>query len=80
LNSGDVYSWAKWEALGKKLYQESFQRVQNFLLGCCKSKSLIAKPKIELWDAPHNTMIENNKNMYPQQQAPISLCVLLREN
>jgi len=64
------------EALGKKLYLESFQRVQNFLLGYCESKRLIAKPKIELWDAPHNIMIENNENMYPQQQALISLCVL----
>ncbi len=68
--------WAKREALGKKLYLENFQRVQNFLLGYCESKSLIAKPKIELRDAPHNIMIENNENMCPQQQALMSLCVL----
>jgi hypothetical protein len=58
------------------LPRESFERVQNFLLGYCESKSLITKPKIELWYAPRNIMIENNENMYPQQQAPISLYVL----
>jgi hypothetical protein len=67
LNSHDVYRWAKREAIGK-LFQESLWRFENFLLGCCESKWLIAKPRIELWDAPHNTMIENNENMYPQQQ------------
>jgi hypothetical protein len=69
--------------MGRHL-ESSTRRVSEdfriFIWECCESKWLIAKPKIELWDAPHNTMIENNENMYPQQQAPISLCTLLSEN